>query len=717
MKRFFIIFWTAVFFAAGCGKSDPVADEGGGSTPPPAVPVVTTSPVTRFDTRTATLGGSVAGIDPTALTEVGVQWVAAQGTEPAWEEASTLQAPVAAQWSAEAEGLDPATRYAVRAYVRTEDRRYYGSAVSFTTDAVERPAPHVVTADVTDYDGTSARLGGSVARDELEGISSVGVEYALWCDAPTIDGVDWSGAVTLATEPTPEWSLVATGLADRTQYAVRAFAAEGERRWYGDPKSFYTYAPEREALTVKELRARFFAGDDVSEERVRGYVALSVAYDDHAQSFGAGTVILYDNTGEPASALTLYGSGTEDGIGAAGLRRGDYVEVALAGAEPDLYKQTIPQYGNIARDMVRVIDSGHAIDPVWATPAELNGNAADYVCSPVKLSRMYAEHPGALFSAPENYFTDGDERIAVYAKPESEVGRMTQNGATGTLYGICSYYDRVQVIPVLAEDVADFTGEDGGREGDPAIEVLYTDAYEFIPQGETRTVACRITKRSGQRLYADLRNIDTRRFSVDIAGETVRITARPNTTGRTDDYANCYLYLASTKEGPREATATIRIMQLSSVYESVPALITANGGKLSSVHEAVVNGYATEAMKFGSGNYTGHYTSSPLGVEGDRTLVLYAVGWSESKHEAGTLYLRVEGGGTASTETLPLRINEGATGQAPFLLRVDDDDRYEVELHGLNPSSSIAFSTSPDFDYRKDERTGRALIFGVQLGR
>lgn len=101
--------------------------------------------------------------------------------------------------------------------------------------------------------------------------------------------------------------------------------------------------------------------------------------------------------------------------------------------------------------------------------------------------------------------------------------------------------------------------------------------------------------------------------------------------------------------------------------------------------------------------------------EGDRKLVLYAVGWSESKHEAGTLYLRVEGGGSVSTTAVPLTVNEGATGQAPFVLAVGDSDRYEVELRDMTPGSAISFSTSPDFDYRKDDRTGRALLFGVQV--
>lgn len=720
MKRILFFLCATLLFAAGCGKSDPVVDPGKDDPVIPDVPKVTTAVVTRYDATTAYLGGSMTGVEIGQLAEVGVQYVIRTGeaAQQAWEGARELTTTACAGWELIARELEPETEYAVRAFVRMAEERFYGDAIYFETMADDLPdiEPQVVTADVTDYDGTTALLGGSMSGAEPKELNTAGVEYVVWTDAPTIDEVDWTAAVSLTVDPATSWSIRATGLTDQTQYAVRAFVGVGTRLFYGEPKSFFTYSPEREPLTVAQLRAKHLAGDDVSAESVRGYVALSIPENNYAANLAAGTVILYDNTGEPASALTLYGGGDREGIGAAGLQKGDYVEVSLAGAEPDLYKDMIPQYGAIARDMVRVLSSGHTIEPVWATPAQLVARTSEYVCSPVKLSRVYAEKPGKLFSVEENYYTDGEGRVKLYAKPENEIGKLTQNAATGTLYGICSYYDKAQVVPTDAADVASFVGEAvGPNEGDPAIEILNTDYYEFIPQGETRTVACRITGREGLRLFADMRHIDQNRYAVDIEGDRVRITARPNDTGVTADYTNCYLYLAESKDAAREATATLRITQLSSIYESIPSLIQANGGKLSSRHEAVVNGYATEAMKLGSGSYTGHYTSAPLGIEGDRKLVLYAVGWSESKHEAGTLYLRVEGGGSVSTTAVPLTVNEGATGQAPFVLAVGDSDRYEVELRDMTPGSAISFSTSPDFDYRKDDRTGRALLFGVQV--
>ncbi len=709
MKQLFSFVLLAVLFAAGCSKSDSGKE-------PAGQPHVTTAAVENPASESAVLGGSVTDADLGALTEVGVQYLEnPAGGKPAWDAAMSRTADVAASWSIRVGELSAATEYVVRAFVRTASAAYFGQEKTFTTADIEELQPRVTTADVVETDAGSAVLGGSVADVAPAALSDAGVQYVLCPDAAVLGNIDWGKAAELKTDADLSWSLRATNLTPDTQYAVRAFVTMNTRRYYGGPKTFTTENAARQPLTVAELRARHHAGADVSTESVRGYVALSVPSDKPSESFPAGTVVLYDNTGEPASALILLGGTSGKGIGTAGLVEGDYVEVSLEGARREFAADIVPQYAEIGSDKVRVIDRGHAIEPVWATPAQLTAQAADYVCAPVRVSRVYAETPDGLFSSPDCYFTDGEARFRVYARAGSAVGQLAPNAAMGTLCGICSYDGAVLVVPTKAADVADFTGDDAFEPGDPSIEIRNTEYCEFPPQGGVRVVDCRVTAPAGMRLYADMRHVDASRYSVDIAGSSVRISARPNTTGETADYVNCYIYLAESRDGQRHVPQTIRIAQLNNAYESIPALIQANDGKLASVHEAVVNGVAVRAMKFGSGNYTGHYTSDPTGAVGDHRLTFYAVGWQEADHEAGKLYLRVRGGGEASVTQIPLRINDGATGQAPFVLRVGDEDRYEVRLTGLETGSVIDFSTSPEFDYRKDDRTGRALLFGVQI--
>ena len=604
---------------------------------------------------------------------------------------------------------------------------------ALAADASQNPAkpggaaqPVVTTRPVTGIEATKVHAGGRVAGVDVGAIAQAGVQCMAWSDDTAPSDEAWSGAGEVVVEaPATEWLLPIWGLEPATQYAVRAFVVMTDATsYYGDAVIFNTlpYDPGSEpdpepdpepepdpTLTVAQLRALYAAGADVADRRVRGYVALSIPADCLTESFPAATVVLYDNTGEKASALFFAG----EGIGAAALQPGDCVEIALAGVagsdRNDLY---------VVADAadVRKVDGGHALVPVWATPTLLNASPDDYAASPVRVGRLYAERPGELFSVADNFFTDGEGRLAVYAAATSTVGLLTQNAATGTLCGICTCADgQLRVVPVTEADVADFTGEGGIAEGEPAVELLHGEYCEFPPQGGERIVECRVTAPAGMRLWADLRNVDESRFSVEITGSSVRLIARPNLTGEAVDYANCYLYLAETKEGQRYDPQTIRIAQLGNVYESIPALITANGGEYSSVHEAVVDGVATQAMKLGSGNYTGHYLSDPTGAVGDHVLTFYAVGWRESDHDAATLYLRAVGGGTLSATAIPLTINDGATGMAPFILSVGDESRYEVKLRNWTPGSAVEFSTSPTFDKQKDKKTGRALLFGIQI--
>lgn len=720
MNRFFASLFTALLFAAGCTDSNSATDDPGGPDGPQTAPRVTTAAAREIDARSALLGGSVVDAELSGLTAVGVQYAVTSDAmmieNPDWSSAVTVEADIATAWSIRVDELSAQTTFRVRAFVRTAADAYYGDAVTFTTGAGSLIEPVVTTEDVTEFDDTSALLGGCVTDVTTDALDVTGVQYTFWNDAAAIDNIDWTQAVERTTEPDLAWSVRVTGLTEGTQYAVRAFAGIEGRRYFGRTKSFTTSAATpREPLTVAELRSKYFADEEVSTLRVRGYVALSVAADITTESFAAGTVILYDNTGVPASALMFCGSASDPGIGAAGLQEGDLVELSLAGAERDPQREPLPVYTHIAREDVRIISRGHAIDPVWVTPAELVAGAAEYACSPVRVSRVHAEKPGLPFSTADNFFTDGLTRFAVYASPGSTVGQLAQNAATGTLFGICSYDGDMRVVPVKVSDVAAFTGDDGFAEGEPSIEIRNTNRYEFSPQGGTRVVDLRVTARPGMRLWADVRNIDPSRYAVDIVGSRVYLTARANTTGIASDYANCYIYLAETKDGQRFVPQTLSLAQLGNRYESIPALIRANGGEWASVHEAVVNGVQTEAMKIGTGSSTGHYTSDPTGAAGDRTLTFYAVGWKEGDHETGTLYLRVQGGGEASQSAIPLRIDEGATGQAPFVLNVDDESRYEVTLTGLQPGSAIEFSTSPAFDKRPDKKTGRALLFGVQI--
>ena len=107
------------------------------------------------------------------------------------------------------------------------------------------------------------------------------------------------------------------------------------------------------------------------------------------------------------------------------------------------------------------------------------------------------------------------------------------------------------------------------------------------------------------------------------------------------------------------------------------------------------------------------FKSAAVGVSGDKYLNLYAVAW---KGGDAKLYFRVDGG---ATQTLEIAPNDGASNNAPYTaLTFANTDHYSVKLSGLTASSTIEFSTDPNFELTSADATisyARAIVCGVKL--
>ena len=132
-----------------------------------------------------------------------------------------------------------------------------------------------------------------------------------------------------------------------------------------------------------------------------------------------------------------------------------------------------------------------------------------------------------------------------------------------------------------------------------------------------------------------------------------------------------------------------------------------------SLGATTINGNAVTGFKLGKGKQTGLFKSAAVGVSGDKYLNLYAVAW---KGGDAKLYFRVDGG---ATQTLTLAPNDGASNNAPYTaLSFADTDHYSVKLSGLTASSTIEFSTDPNFELTSADDTisyARAIVCGVKL--
>lgn len=151
-------------------------------------------------------------------------------------------------------------------------------------------------------------------------------------------------------------------------------------------------------------------------------------------------------------------------------------------------------------------------------------------------------------------------------------------------------------------------------------------------------------------------------------------------------------------------------------YASDAAFVCSTDDSTNAVYSlgaTTINGNAVTGFKLGKGKQTGLFKSAAVGVSGDKYLNLYAVAW---KGGDAKLYFRVDGG---ATQTLEIAPNDGASNSAPYTaLTFAETDHYSVKLSGLTASSTIEFSTDPNFELTSADATisyARAIVCGVKL--
>lgn len=129
-----------------------------------------------------------------------------------------------------------------------------------------------------------------------------------------------------------------------------------------------------------------------------------------------------------------------------------------------------------------------------------------------------------------------------------------------------------------------------------------------------------------------------------------------------------------------------------------------------SLGDTNVGGNDVSGFKLGTGSKAGVFTSAAIGVSGDKYLNFYAVAWNGKN---ATLYYRVQGGETMSQAVVA---NTGANNNTPYNdLVIAESDHFSVKLTGLQATDKIEFSTDASFTTAANDKSGRALVFGIKL--
>ena len=409
---------------------------------------------------------------------------------------------------------------------------------------------------------------------------------------------------------------------------------------------------------------------------------------------GRQAYIIADNTG----AMMVYHNGNERSVGE---------KISISG-EVTLYNaQSTPQFSASAE--VEVLSTGNS----WSyNPAQKDGAAMDAllsgtpVCTEIAFQGNLAVSgnyvnvtiPGASTAIGSVKYIDNSTVAAYDGKDVIVKGYFV--GTSSNKY--------VNVLPYSVEETNPST--DPEMTVDPA-------SLSFPAAGGEKSVTVTTRNADGCTIEA---SADNAKFSVSVSGTTVTVVAGENTS---ESAINATLTVKLMKSGSAVVTRTVALTQsgvssgndTKGTYTSMDIFTSTKDDSPSASYtlgnSTTFNGMEASGVKLGTSSKSGYFTSQAVGVTGSKKLSFYAVAW---KGKSATLYVRVNGGGSVTSDGTALTANDGATGNPPFTITVSDSDYYTLDVTGLTASSTITFSTSPNFA-NESSSASRAVVAGIQL--
>ena len=409
---------------------------------------------------------------------------------------------------------------------------------------------------------------------------------------------------------------------------------------------------------------------------------------------GKMAYIIADNTG----AMMVYHKDNERTVGE---------KISISG-EVTLYNaQSTPQFSASAE--VEVLSTGNN----WTyNPAKKDGAAMDAllsgtpVCKEIEFEGNLAVDgnyvnvaiPGASTAVGSIKYIDNSTVAAYDGRDVLVKGYFV--GTSSSRY--------VNVLPYSVEETNPST--DPQMTVDPA-------SLSFAAAGGEKSVTVTTRNADGCTIEA---SSDNAQFEVSVNGTTVTVTAKENTS---ESKIEGTLTVKLMKAGSAVVTKTVALSQsgvssgndTKGTYTSMDIFTSTKDDSPSASYtlgnSTTFNGMEASGVKLGTSSKSGYFTSQAVGVTGSKKLSFYAVAW---KGKSATLYVRVNGGGSVTSNGTALTANDGATSNPPFTITVSDSDYYTLDVTGLTASSTITFSTSPNFA-NESSSAPRAVVAGIQL--
>ena len=409
---------------------------------------------------------------------------------------------------------------------------------------------------------------------------------------------------------------------------------------------------------------------------------------------GKMAYIIADNTG----AMMVYHKDNERTVGE---------KISISGEVTIYNAQSTPQFSASAE--VEVLSTGNS----WSyNPTKMDGAAMDGllsgtpVCKEIEFEGNLAVDgnyvnvaiPGAVSAIGSVKYIDNSTVAAYDGKDVIVKGYFV--GTSSGKY--------VNVLPYSVEETNPST--DPEMTVDPA-------SLSFPAAGGEKSVTVTTRNADGCTIEA---SVDNAVFSVSVSGTTVTVAAGENTS---ESAINATLTVKLMKSGSAVVTRTVALTQsgvssgndTKGTYTSMDIFTSTKDDSPSASYtlgnSTTFNGMEASGVKLGTSSKSGYFTSQAVGVTGSKKLSFYAVAW---KGKSATLYVRVNGGGSVTSDGTALVANDGATSNPPFTITVSDSDYYTLDVTGLTASSTITFSTSPNFA-NESSSAPRAVVAGIQL--
>lgn len=409
---------------------------------------------------------------------------------------------------------------------------------------------------------------------------------------------------------------------------------------------------------------------------------------------GKMAYIIADNTG----AMMVYHKDNERTVGE---------KISISGEVTLNNAQSTPQFSASAE--VEVLSTGNS----WSyNPTKMDGAAMDGllsgtpVCKEIEFEGNLAVDgnyvnvtiPGASTAIGSIKYIDNSTVAAYDGRDVLVKGYFV--GTSSNKY--------VNVLPYRVEETNPST--DPEMTVDPA-------SLSFPAAGGEKSVTVTTRNADGCTIEA---SADNAKFSVSVSGTTVTVAAGENTS---ESAINATLTVKLMKSGSAVVTRTVALTQsgvssgndTKGTYTSMDIFTSTKDDSPSASYtlgnSTTFNGMEASGVKLGTSSKSGYFTSQAVGVTGSKKLSFYAVAW---KGKSATLYVRVNGGGSVTSNGTALTANDGATSNPPFTITVSDSDYYTLDVTGLTASSTITFSTSPNFT-NESSSAPRAVVAGIQL--